>query len=137
MNEPAPIQVAAGLVLHNGQYLIAKRPAGSHLGGFWEFPGGKREPGESLEDCLHRELREELGIEITAPVRFRTVQHRYRDKTVELHFYRCSLKRGEPRAMGCEDLHWVSVEELRRYDFPPADRPVLEGLEKEEKVLGQ
>jgi 8-oxo-dGTP diphosphatase len=137
MAETAAIQVAAGLVLHQGRYLIAKRPAESYLGGYWEFPGGKREPGESLEGCLHRELREELGIEVTAPVKFRTVRHRYRDKTVELHFYRCSLKRGEPRTIGCQELRWVSVEDLRRYDFPPADRSLIEALEREENVNSQ
>ncbi|TLY30105.1 MAG: NUDIX domain-containing protein, partial [Nitrospirae bacterium] len=69
------IQVAAGLILHEGRYLIAQRKVGVHLGGLWEFPGGKCEPGESLEDCLRRELREELGIEITTLVPFHVIRH--------------------------------------------------------------
>jgi 8-oxo-dGTP diphosphatase len=132
--EPQPrIQVAAGLVLHDGRYLIAKRHAQTHLGGLWEFPGGKRETGESLVSCLSRELREELGIEIASPVLFRTIRHRYCDKEVELHFFRCRLKSGHPRPLGCEDFRWVTVGELRQYEFPPADRPLIEALEVEEK----
>jgi 8-oxo-dGTP diphosphatase len=127
-DSPSPIQVAAALILHDGRYLIAKRLAGAHLGGYWEFPGGKREPGESLQDCLHRELREELGIEVTMPMEFRTVRHRYPDKTVEIHFFRCKLKKGEPRTIGCDEVRWVSIAELGRYRFPPADQPLLEAL---------
>jgi mutator protein MutT len=130
------IEVAAGLILHDGRYLIAKRRIQTHLGGLWEFPGGKRETGESLEDCLARELREELGIEIASPVLFRKIRHRYRDKTVELHFFRCGLKSGHPRPLGCEEFRWVTVGELRQYDFPPADRPLIEALEQEEQDRG-
>jgi len=89
------IQVAAGLISRDGRYLIARRKAGVHLGGFWEFPGGKREQGESLEACLRRELREELGIEVTLPVFFRIISHAYPEKTVELHFFRCSIAAGD------------------------------------------
>jgi 8-oxo-dGTP diphosphatase len=131
MANTATIQVAAGLVLHDGRYLIAKRRPQMHLGGLWEFPGGKRETGESLEDCLARELREELGIEIAAPVLFRVIRHEYRDKTVELHFFRCGLKSGTPMALGCEDFKWVTASELPQYQFPPADRPLVEALERE------
>src|SRR5579885_2795901 len=93
----APIQVAVGLLARDGRYLIARRRREAHLGGLWEFPGGKREPGESPEDCLRRELREELGIEITEPVRFRVVSHRYPDKAVELHCFLCSVLAGQAR----------------------------------------
>jgi 8-oxo-dGTP diphosphatase len=135
MPEPdlqARIEVAAGLVFQDGRYLIAKRRAQTHLGGLWEFPGGKRETGESLKDCLARELREELGIEITGPVLFRVIRHRYRDKVVVLHFFRCRLKSGYPKPLGCEDFRWVTVGELRQYEFPPADRPLIEALEDEQ-----
>jgi 8-oxo-dGTP diphosphatase len=129
---PQPrVEVAAGLVLHDSRYLITRRKADVHLGGLWEFPGGKRESGETLEDCLRRELREELGIEITPPLRFKLVRHRYHDKTVELHFYRCGLKSGVPKALGCDRFHWVLPHELEGYDFPPADRPLVEALKQE------
>jgi 8-oxo-dGTP diphosphatase len=123
-----PVQVAAALILHEGRYLLTRRKAHVHLGGLWEFPGGKREPGESLEDCLRRELREELGIEITEPVPFQIIRHAYPQKTVELHFFRCSIKDGEPRPLGCEALQWVPPEELPRVPLPPADRPLVDAL---------
>lgn len=124
------IQVAAGLVLRHGRYLITKRKTGVHLEGLWEFPGGKREGSESLEDCLHRELREECGIEVEDPRLVQVVRHAYPEKTVELHFFRCRVLAGEARAMGCESLAWVRPEELGAYQFPPADRPVVDALKK-------
>lgn len=123
------IQVAAGLIVREGHYLIARRRVDTHLGGLWEFPGGKREPGESLEDCLQRELREELGVDVTSPVHFRVIRHAYPGKTVELHFFRCAISRGEARALDCEEVRWVMPAELTNYEFPPADRPLLEALQ--------
>jgi len=123
------IQVAAGLILREGRYLIARRKVGVHLGGLWEFPGGKCEPGESLEDCLRRELREELGIEITTPVPFRVTRHEYPEKTVELHFFRCSILDGQAQALDCEDLCWVIPEQLTKFEFPPADQPLIQALQ--------
>jgi len=124
------IQVAAGLILHEGRYLITRRKAGTHLGGLWEFPGGKREPGESLEACLRRELREELGVEITAPARFYVVCHDYPEKRVELHFFRCTIQGGHGRAVDCEDVRWVTPEELTKFEFPPADGPMIIALQR-------
>ena len=130
---PAVVQVAAGLILREGHYLIARRKVGTHLGGLWEFPGGKCEPGESLEDCLHRELREELGIAVTSPVHFRTIRHKYPGKTVELHFFRCAISQGEASALDCEEVRWVMPDEMTDYEFPPADRPLIEALRSGEE----
>lgn len=132
-SSPIIIQVAAGLVVRGGRYLIAKRKADTHLGGLWEFPGGKREPGESLEDCLRRELREELGIDVTPPVHFRVIRHEYPGKTVELHFFRCAISRGEAAALDCEEVRWVMPNEMANYEFPPADRPLIEALGNSEE----
>ena len=132
MVKTATVQVAAGLILRDGRYLIAKRCPETHLGGLWEFPGGKRESGESLEECLARELKEELGIDITSPDLFRVIRHNYRDKSVELHFFRCGLRSGQPKPLGCEDVKWVTVKELSLYEFPPADRPLIEALQQEQ-----
>lgn len=125
---PCVVQVAAGLIVRGGRYLIARRKADVHLGGFWEFPGGKREGGESLEACLRRELREELGIEITPPVFFQAVRYDYPEKTVELHFFRCSIAAGEERALDCDEIRWATLMELSDFEFPPADRPLVEIL---------
>ncbi len=125
------VQVAAGLITRDRRYLISRRKAGVHLGGLWEFPGGKREPDETLEACLRRELREELGIEITPPVLFRVVRHDYPDKTVELHFFRCAIAAGEERALGCEEIRWAEAGELADFDFPPADGALIEALQNE------
>jgi mutator protein MutT len=126
-----PVQVAAALILHDGRYLLTRRKADVHLGGLWEFPGGKREPGESLEECLRRELREELGIEISEPVPFQIVRHAYPEKTVELHFFRCSIKDGHPLPVGCDALQWVPPAELARVPLPPADLPLVNALQGE------
>lgn len=122
------IQVAAGLIIREGRYLIARRKRGSHLGGLWEFPGGKCEEGESLTDCLRRELLEELGVDVAAPVPFRVIRHEYPGKTVELHFFRCVICGGEARALDCEEIRWVMPHELSGYEFPPADRPLIVAL---------
>jgi 8-oxo-dGTP diphosphatase len=131
MNTAAPVQVAAAIIVREGRYLIARRRAGTHLAGLWEFPGGKREAGESLADCLRREVREELGIEITEPVPFHTVRHDYPEKSVELHFFRCTIKSGGGQPLGCDDLKWVTAKELTLFEFPPADRGIIEILQAE------
>lgn len=122
------VEVAVGLVRHRGRYLIARRKPGTHLAGYWEFPGGKREAGESLEECLHRELFEELSIRIDRPVPYQVVRHDYPDKIVELHFFRCSIEQGEPMPIGCEEVRWVLPEELTQFAFPPADQAIVRGL---------
>lgn len=129
-SDPSRIQVAAGLIFHQGRYLITRRKAGTHLEGLWEFPGGKREPGESLEDCLRRELREELGVEITAPARFHVVRHDYPGKRVELHFFRCTIQGGHGWAVDGEDVRWVTPDELTTFKFPPADGPLIDALQQ-------
>jgi mutator protein MutT len=125
------VEVAAGLICHEGRYLIAKRKAGVHLAGFWEFPGGKREPGETLEECLQRELFEELSIRIDTPIPFRIVRHEYSEKTVELHFFRCAIEAGLAAPLDCAEIRWVYPHELREFQFPPADHPIIEALRHE------
>ena len=122
------IDVAAGLVFRAGKLLVAQRKAGSHLAGLWEFPGGKREAGESWEDCLRRELREELAIEVEVGRCFSEVTHAYPGKTVRLRFFVCALVSGEPRPIDCAALAWVTAEGLRDRGFPPADEQLLAAL---------
>ena len=117
------IEVAAGLVHGEGRYLIARRKPGVHLAGFWEFPGGKREPGETLEACLRRELFEELGIRIDAPIPFQIIRHEYVEKTVELHFFRCRIETGRATAIDCAEIRWVWPHELGDFEFPQRTVP--------------
>jgi mutator protein MutT len=125
------IEVAAGLVHREGRYLIARRGPGVHLAGFWEFPGGKREPDETLEACLRRELSEELGIQIDVPIPFQVVRHEYAEKIVELHFFHCRIEAGQASAIDCAEIRWVWPHELGDFEFPPADRPIIEALRRE------
>jgi len=122
------IEVAAGLIFRDGRVLIAQRPAGGHLAGLWEFPGGKREPTESFEQCLVRELSEELGIEVRVREEFEAVEHVYAERTVRLRFFRCEWVRHEPQALGCAAFRWIRVDELAHHQFPPADERLLKRL---------
>jgi 8-oxo-dGTP diphosphatase len=125
------IEVAAGLVYCEGRYLIARRNPDVHLAGFWEFPGGKREPGETLETCLRRELFEEVGIRIGVPIPFQVVRHEYPEKTVQLHFFRCQIEAGHAMPIDCAEIRWVFPHELDDFEFPPADHPIIEALRQQ------
>ncbi len=122
------IRVAAAIIEDEGRFLIAKRKEDAHLAGLWEFPGGKCEPGETLVSCLGRELREELGIEVTQPKFFMIQRFQYPKKNIELHFFSCSISHGMPTSLGCQEFRWVEPKDFGAYEFPPADVPVLEKL---------
>jgi mutator protein MutT len=124
------VTVAAAIIDRDGRYLIARRKPDVHLGGFWEFPGGKCEAGESLEECLRRELLEELDVRLSAAVPFQTIRHAYPEKTVELHFFRCSIGTGDPKARDCAEIRWVGPKEFVLYRFPPADEGILKALQE-------
>jgi mutator protein MutT len=132
---PRPsVEVAAGLVFREGKLLVTQRHADAHLGGLWEFPGGKREVNESFEECLIRELREELGIEVTVGELVESIHHEYPDKAVYLRFFRCQWKEHEARALGCSAIKWVSADELGDYDFPAADARLLDRLRQDDRL---
>ena len=122
------IDVAAGLIFRAGKLLITQRYDGDHLGGLWEFPGGKREDGESFETCLARELREELGVTVEVRALIEEVTHRYPERPVRLRFFRCELVDGEPAPRGCQAVVWVGPTELDQYSFPAADARLLTRL---------
>jgi mutator protein MutT len=119
------VEVSAGLIFRAGKMLITQRQAGSHLGGLWEFPGGKREAGESFAQCLIRELREELGVEIRVGELYEEVTHAYPEKTVHLQFLFCELMAREPQPLGCAALKWVERSELTKHRFPAADARLI------------
>lgn len=124
-----PVEVAAGLVFREGKLLITRRPEEAHLGGLWEFPGGKRRPTESYSQCLIRELREELDIEIEVGPVLESITHAYPGKTVYLQFLVCRWLRREPRPLGCSAFRWITAAELKQYDFPAADAQLVAHLE--------
>lgn len=123
------VEVSAGLIFRDGKLLIAHRHPDAHLGGLWEFPGGKREPTETAEQCLVRELREELGIEVDIGKLFDQLEHSYPERTVLLSFFLCRWKEREPQALGCAAFKWITSDELGDYEFPAADERVIQRLQ--------
>jgi len=131
LNTSKAIEVAAGLVFRHGKLLITQRHPDAHLGGLWEFPGGKREPDETFEACLARELREELGIEVEVGELVESLTHTYPEKTVTLKFFRCRWRRHEPQSLQCPAFQWVTAADLKDYVFPAADARLLEKLRQD------
>jgi mutator protein MutT len=124
-----PIDVVAGVIRReDGQVLITQRLSDDTLGGYWEFPGGKVDPGEELKAALHRELVEELGIETEIGAEIHSIVHAYPDRDVRLYFFDVRIISGEPQKLEVADLRWVTLDELMNYQFPEADLPLLEQL---------
>lgn len=122
------LQVTAGIIRRAGKLLIAQRPAGGMLAGLWEFPGGKQEPGESLSDCLRREIREELGITIDVEEEIACVDHEFTHLSITLHAFAARHRSGRTRAIGCSAFEWIEADTLDDYAIPRADHLVLEAL---------
>lgn len=122
-------------MFRGGRLLIAQRPPGGHLAGLWEFPGGKVEPGETWEQCLRRELIEELNVETWVGPLYQEIVHNYPGKTVRLRFFTCRIPSiAEPQPLGCAGLRWISREELGAFEFPPADAALLTRLRADDSV---
>jgi A/G-specific adenine glycosylase len=118
--------VTAGIIWDgNGHFLITQRPLDSMLGGLWEFPGGKRRPGEDLPDCLHREISEELDIEIQIGHLLCTIEHAFTHFEMTLYAFDCRWLHGQPQCLGCDDLRWVTLRELDAFAFPVADQKII------------
>jgi 8-oxo-dGTP diphosphatase len=126
---PDVVEVVAALIQDDqGRYLITRRRGGSHLAGMWEFPGGKREPGESLEEALRRELIEELSATFSVGEKVETVSWQYPERTVVLHFYRCRFESGTIEPLEQQAMEWVEPARLAELEFPPADRELIARL---------
>ena len=123
------IVVTAAVVRRGDRFLVTRRPNGVHLEGCWEFPGGKAEPNETLAACLEREILEELGTMARIERELLSVTHEYPERTVELHFFACTLD-DEPRALLNQDIRWVERGELSSLDLPPADAELIAMLQK-------
>jgi 8-oxo-dGTP diphosphatase len=123
------IHVVAGALFDaQGRVLVAQRPAGKHMAGGWEFPGGKREPGEEPRDTLVRELHEELGIEVHEAAPLIAYEHEYPHRRVLLDLWVVIRYRGEPQPLDAPALQWVAIEDLERVGLLEADRPMIPAL---------
>ncbi len=111
-----------------GRILISRRRDDDSFGGYWEFPGGGREPGESLEDCAVREVREETGVEVAAERLLRVIENPYPGRALRLVFFLCRHVSGEPLAIDCAEARWVGVNELKNFMFLPANHTVIDEL---------
>ena len=136
------VEVVAALIRDNGKFLICQRPAHKARGLLWEFAGGKIEEGERGEDALKRECREELGIEVSAGEIFIEVTHKYPDICVHLTVYNARITEGTPKLLEHAALKWITPEEIKFYNFCPADDKILKKILKErsdgraKKILG-
>lgn len=120
--------VAAAIIIDNKRVLIAQREKGSNMEYKWEFPGGKLEQDETPEECLVREIKEELDMLIEPIDIYKAVRHNNNDKDILLLAYICKRIRGEGKAIECNDFKWIPLEELGRYEYTPADIEIVEKL---------
>jgi 8-oxo-dGTP diphosphatase len=125
-----PLIVTAAVIRDGDAILITRRPQESRHGGMWEFPGGKLDAGESPQECLSREILEELGLEVAVESIFEIAYHRYEWGPVLILAFECRVLNGEIRHIGISDHRWVFPEEMRLYDILPADRPIIAKLLK-------
>jgi len=134
MARSAPVrlyEVAAGILIDGDRVLIARRQERDHQGGRWEFPGGKRHSGETVEACLRREMLEEIGLEVEVGSLWRALTHVYPDRRVSIYFYLCASRKGEPVAIECDEVRWVHPSELTTLPFVEGDLVVLPDLARE------
>ena len=129
-NSPSSLVVVAAIIEDHERFLLTRRQAGVHLEDYWEFPGGKLEPGETHEQALMRELSEELDVKVIVGRLALSTVHAYPDRTVALHFYRCVLG-GEPRPMLGQEMRWIPRTELPELRLPPADAELIRLLTSE------
>ena len=122
-------QIGVGIIeREDGKVLIALRPENVMLGGLWEFPGGKQEEGENIQQTVERELKEELGVEVHAYKEFMKLKHVYSHFSITLHAYSCTLISGEPKPKSSQEIRWVDISELEKFPFPKANKQLTKKL---------
>lgn len=126
-----PHKVIGVAVIWNevGQILIDRRKPGGKMGGLWEFPGGKVEPGEAIAACVKREIQEELGIEVSVGDELIAIEHDYTDVIVTLKVHHCQHLSGEPQTIECDEIRWVQADELDQFTFPEANVAIIRAIQ--------
>lgn len=122
------VEVVASLIWKNGKFMICRRPAHKARGLLWEFVGGKVEPGETKEQALVRECREELAVTVAVQDEFMSLVHEYPDITIHLTVFNASIAEGVPQLLEHNDIRWIPPKEIKNYDFCPADNKILEKI---------
>lgn len=125
------IPCGVAIIRRGGEFLIAQRNCDDTFGSFWEFPGGKKNRDESFEECVVRETKEELGIDIAVERKFMEIRRVYHEKMIWLNFYLCSHLGGDPKPIDCQNVRWTEGSELKGFKFPPANERVIDRLLKE------
>ena len=122
------VEVVAALIWKNGKFMICQRPAHKARGLLWEFVGGKVEPGETKEQALVRECREELAVTVAVQDEFMSLVHEYPDITIHLTVFNAYIAEGVPQLLEHNDVRWIPPKEIKNYDFCPADNKILEKI---------
>lgn len=122
------VEVVAALIWKNGKFMICQRPAHKARGLLWEFVGGKVEPGETKEQALVRECREELAVTVAVQNEFMSLVHEYPDITIHLTVFNAYIAEGVPQLLEHNDIRWIPPKEIKNYDFCPADNKILEKI---------
>ena len=130
-HKPSPVQVVAALIWEGDRFMICQRPAHKARGLLWEFVGGKVEPGETREQALIRECREELAITVAPETVYMEVLHQYPDITVNLTLFHARIAQGELQKLEHNDIQWITPSQIEEYDFCPADTEILAKIQKD------
>lgn len=124
-------QIGVAVIINSqGKILIDRRLPQGEMGGLWEFPGGKIEPGETIPECIQREIQEELDFEIEVGDRLTTITHSYTTFKVTLYVHFCQPLTGTPKPIECDEIRWVAPEEMNQYQFPQANIQIINLLQQ-------
>lgn len=131
-------KIGVGVISNNrGEILIDRRLELGEMGGLWEFPGGKIEPNETVQDCVRREIKEELGIDVLVGELLTTIEHQYNKFKVTLFVHYCQYIKGTPQTIECSEVRWVNISELDGYTFPKANYEIIALLQSSTGKYGQ
>ena len=128
MDDAKIIPCGVALIRRGREFLISQRNENDTFGSLWEFPGGKKDKGESFEQCVAREVLEEIGVRVRVDSKFMEIRKESFDRQIWLNFFLCTYLSGEPHPVDCQQVLWVDVGNLNKYSFPPANEAVIDQL---------